>query len=172
VLPVPDGTASQVQSALDKTHAVNLADIDFAGGRMGSEARGSRKLSPCYDISCDGGGAEGLWSGRRRHTRTAKRRALMGVRWGMLLLGWGSSVPVTSSRLGQACSCYQRSASPWTCSRWRKARAGPMRDNSSVALQSKTPPRGCSRSSMTEPMSNVCTPKGMWCLECGGGPRG
>ena len=55
MLPVPDGTASQVQSALDKAHAVNLADIDCAGGRMGREARGNRKPSPCYDMGCDGG---------------------------------------------------------------------------------------------------------------------
>ena len=45
VLPVPDGTSSQVQSALDKAHAVNLADMDFARGRMDRKVRGSRTLS-------------------------------------------------------------------------------------------------------------------------------
>ena len=44
VLPVPDGTSSQVQSALDKALSVNLADMDFAGGRMDRKARGSRTL--------------------------------------------------------------------------------------------------------------------------------
>ncbi len=44
MLPVPDSTSSQVQSALDKAHSVNLADMDFAGGRMDRKARGSRTL--------------------------------------------------------------------------------------------------------------------------------
>jgi hypothetical protein len=44
VLPVPDGTSSQVQSALDKAHSVNLAGMDCARGRMDREARGSRTL--------------------------------------------------------------------------------------------------------------------------------
>jgi len=46
VLPVPEGTSSQVQSALrDKVPSVNLADMDFAGGRMDRKVRGSRTLS-------------------------------------------------------------------------------------------------------------------------------
>ena len=44
MLPVPDGTSSQVQSALDKAHSVNLAGMDCVGGRMDREARGSRAL--------------------------------------------------------------------------------------------------------------------------------
>jgi hypothetical protein len=77
--------------------------------------------------------------------------------------GWASSAPVPSSRLDQMSLCCRRSASLWTSSRRRRASAGPMRSSSSGALQSRPPQRGSSRSGMIEPMSNVCTPKGMWC---------
>jgi hypothetical protein len=44
MLPVPDGTSSQVQPALDKACSVNSADMNFAGDRMDRKTRGSRTL--------------------------------------------------------------------------------------------------------------------------------
>ena len=88
VLPVPDGTSSQVQLALDKAHSVNLADMDCRG-QDGQEGE-RQQDAPSAMISAV---MEGVWRscglvGVGAHD-TAKRRAPMGVRWGMLLLGLG-----------------------------------------------------------------------------------
>ena len=89
MLPVPDGTSSQVQSALDKAHSVNLAGMDCAGGQDGQGGE-RQQDAPSAMISAV---MEGVWRscglvGVGAHD-TAKRRAPMGVRWGMLLLGLG-----------------------------------------------------------------------------------
>ena len=78
MLPVPDGTARQVQPALDKAHAVNLAEMDFAGGRMGGERQQDASSAMISAVM------EGVWrsyglGGVGAHD-TTKRRAPMGVR--------------------------------------------------------------------------------------------
>ena len=130
---------------------------------MDREARGSRTL-PCYDS----GDVEGVWRscglvGVGAHD-TAKRRAPMGVRWGMLLLGLGilsacTVVPTGPYALvfpavGKSMDVFQ--VEEGACRVYARQQLG--------GAPEQAAPRACSRSSMTEPMSNVCTPKGMWCL--------
>ena len=156
--PLPNGG-----SGAERRAAMNLVRVNGAGMRGAREAGGNRRavsaiISPVVAGVGRGCGLVGLGA---HDTAT---RAPMGGRWGHSCWCWGSSALVPSSRRDRTRSCSQRSARPWTCSRGRRASAGPRRGNSSGTLQSTPLPRGDSRSSMTEPMSNVCTPKGMWCL--------
>src|SRR5215510_12133685 len=76
-------------SGAERRAAMNLVRVNAAGMRGDREAGGSRCavsaiLSPGVEGVGRGCGLVGLGT----HD-TAKRRALMGVRWGMLLLGLG-----------------------------------------------------------------------------------
>ena len=154
-----------VGSGAERRAAMNLVRVNVAGMRGDREAGGSRCavsaiLSPGVEGAERGCGLVGLGA----HD-AATRRAPYECALGDAPAGAGDAQRLSRRPgLDRTRSCSQQSARPWTCSRWRRASVGPMRGNSSGALRSKPPPRDDSRSSMTEPMSNVCTPKGMWCL--------
>src|SRR6266705_3332102 len=66
--------------------------------------------SLCYDIGCDGGGVEGLWSGRRRRTRHCQEESTYECTLGYVAAGardpqrlyrrpdWTACARVTSGR--------------------------------------------------------------------------
>jgi hypothetical protein len=88
VLPVPDGTSSQVQSALEGA----FSQLGRHGLCKGQDGQGGERQqdAPSAMISAV---MEGVWRscglvGVGAHD-TAKRKAPMGVRWGILLLGLG-----------------------------------------------------------------------------------